>query len=322
MIILGIEGTAHTLGFAIMKNKQILADTKDMFTTKQGGMIPSEVANHHKKLKDKLLNKVLKDAKLDIEEIDLIAFSQGPGLAPTLLVVKDIALELSNRYNIPLVGVNHICAHLEIGKLLTKAKDPIFVFVSGANTQIISHEGNKYRVFGECLSIALGNALDKFARGVKLGFPGGPKIEKLAKKGKFVELPYKVKGMDVDFSGLVTKALQLYNKGEKIEDLCFSLQETMFSMLTEVTERALAYCDKKEVLLIGGVAANQRLCAMLTLMTKSRKAKFFAAPLKYVGDNATMIAWLGYLMYKTKPKQNDFDIKPRQRIDQIKTYWI
>jgi len=322
MIVLGIEGTAHTFSISIIKNKKILTEKRDMFTTKKGGMIPLEVKNHHNKVKNKILKQVLKDSKLNLKDIDVIAFSQGPGLAPALLVVRDFAVELSKQYNIPLIGVNHICAHLEIGKLLTKAKDPIFVFVSGANTQIISHEGGKYRVFGECLSIALGNALDKFARGVGLGFPGGPKIEKLAKKGKYIELPYKVKGMDVDFSGLVTRALQLHDKGEKIEDLCYSLQETMFAMLTEVTERALAHCDKDEVLLIGGVAANQRLCNMLTLMSKARKAKFYAAPVEYAGDNAAMIAWLGHLMYKVKPKQKDFDIKPRQRVDDVKTFWI
>src|SRR3989338_8384470 len=200
--------------------------------------------------------------------------------------------------NIPITGINHLCAHLEIGKLFTKAKDPVFVFVSGANTQIIAYEGKKYRVFGETLSIGLGNALDKFAREAGLGFPGGPKIEQLAKNGKYIKLPYTVKGMDVEFSGIITEAIKKLKQGNKIEDLSFSLQETFFAMLTEVTERAMAHCRKKEALLIGGVAANQRLCQMLTMMCNDRNATFGACPLKYSGDNGLQIAWQALCEYQ------------------------
>jgi len=208
---------------------------------------------------------------------------------------------------------------------MTKAKNPVFVFTSGANTQIIAHEGGKYRIFGECLSIALGNALDKFAREIGLGFPGGPKIEEMAKSGKkYIELPYVVKGMDVEFSGIVTHAINLFRKGESKEDLCYSLQETMFAMLVEVTERALAHCDKDEVLLIGGVAANQRLCEMLDIMCRERKAKFYAVPMKYSGDQAAMIGWQGILEYEKRKLENvdKIDINPVWRIDQVDTIWI
>ena len=320
MICLGLESTAHTIGFALITDKgKVLAENNKTFTTEQGGIIPTEAANHHKQHYKQLLNKTLKDAKLTFKDINLISFSQSPGLAPSLVVGKNIALDLSKKHKIKLVGVNHICAHLEIGKLLTKAKDPVFVFTSGANTQIIAHE-EKYRIFGEALSTGLGNALDKFGRIINLGFPAGPKIEQLAKKGKFVELPYVIKGMDVEFSGVLTRATQLYQKGISKEDLCYSIQETGFAMLTEVTERAIAHCNKKEVLLIGGVAANKRLCKMLNDMCKARKAKFYPCPIKYCGDNATMIAWQGIL--EKDKKQTDFDIKPRLRIDEIETTWI
>jgi N6-L-threonylcarbamoyladenine synthase/protein kinase Bud32 len=292
-----------------------------MYTTEKGGIIPIEASNHHKKIGQKLINQAIKNQK-----IDLISFSQGPGLPPTLVVGMELAKKLAKKLKIPLIGVSHLVAHLSIGLLLTKAKDPVFVFVSGANTLIISLEGNRYRIFGEALSIGLGNALDKFGRKIGLGFPPGPKIEQLAKKGNFIQLPYTVKGMDVEYSGIVTEAINKFQKGEKIEDLCYSLQEHCFAMLTEVTERALAHCEKKEVLLIGGVAANKRLCEMLDIMCKERNAKFYAVPLKYSGDQATMIAWQGILQSKNKKfnlKEIDkLDIKPRWRIDQIEVDWL
>ncbi|MBT3985642.1 tRNA (adenosine(37)-N6)-threonylcarbamoyltransferase complex transferase subunit TsaD [archaeon] len=323
MIVLGIESTAHTFGVGVTKDKKILVNEKDTFTTKEGGMIPNEVREHHEKVKDKVLRRALRKAKVTIKDVDLISFSHAPGLAPALIVGRDFVETLAKKYNIPIIGVNHIVAHLEIGLATTKAKDPIFLFTSGANTQIIAHEGDYYRVFGEALSIAVGNALDKFGRNIGLGFPAGPKIELLAKEGKYVELPYKVKGMDVDFSGIVTKATQLYEKGVPKEDLCFSFQETCFAMLVEVTERALAHCEKKEVLLIGGVAANKRFSDMLDIMAKARKAKAYTVPFEYAGDQGAMIAYLGDVMYNSKNYKAPgvIDIDPRQRIDDIKTFW-
>src|SRR3989338_7236367 len=330
IICLGIESTAHTIAIGILDSKKgIIADQRSMYTTDKGGIIPIECAKHHKDLKEELLKKALEESKLKIEEIDFFAYSEGPGLPPSLIVGKDFAKELALKYNKPLVGVNHLVGHLEEGKYFTKAKDPVFIFVSGANTQIIAHEGKKYRVFGEALSVGLGNALDKFGRAVGLGFPAGPKIEQLAKKGNFIEIPYVVKGMDVEFSGIVTHCINLYKKGDKIEDLCYSLQETGFSMLLEVTERALAHTGKKEALLIGGVAANQRFVEMLNLMCKERKVKSFACPLKYSGDNGIQIAIAAmlqyksdYKVYKTKKQKELADINTNWRIDQVETPWM
>ncbi|MBS3152590.1 N(6)-L-threonylcarbamoyladenine synthase Kae1 [Candidatus Woesearchaeota archaeon] len=329
MICLGIESTAHTIGIGILDNKKILSDQRSMYTTEKGGIIPSEAALHHKKVKKELLSKALEEAKLNVKDVDLISFSQGPGLSPSLLIGKEFAKYLALKYNKPLAGVNHLCGHLEEGKFFTKAKDPVFVFVSGANTQIIAHEGNKYRVFGEALSVGLGNALDKFGRGVGLGFPAGPKIEQLAKKGKYIEIPYVVKGMDVEFSGIVTHCINLYKKGVAVEDLCYSLQETGFAMLIEVTERALAHTGKNEALLIGGVAANQRFVEMLNTMCNDRGAKAYACPLKYSGDNGVQIAIAGIMQYKsgynifkTKQQIGNADINPNWRIDGVETPWI
>ncbi|MEW6062938.1 MAG: KEOPS complex N(6)-L-threonylcarbamoyladenine synthase Kae1 [Nanoarchaeota archaeon] len=324
MICLGIESTAHSFSIGILKDKEILAEAKSMYTTKKGGIIPSEAAKHHKEIKDKLLEEALNKASINFEDINLMAFSAGPGLAPCLLVGLNFAKELAKKYNKPLLPVNHIVGHLEIGRFLTNAKDPVYVFVSGANTQIIALEGGRYRIFGEALSIGLGNALDKFGRAIGIGFPSGPKIEELAKKGKYVELPYNVKGMDVDFSGIITRAEQLHKKETMVEDLCFSLQETCFAMITEITERAMAHTNKKEALLIGGVAANKRFVEMLDIMCKERNAKFYACPMKYSGDNGLQIAVAGFREYKVvkkTPDLNKIDINPNWRVDQVEVKW-
>jgi len=163
--------------------------------------------------------------------------------------------------------------------------------------------------------------LDKFGRLLGLGFPAGPKIEELAKNGKYIELPYTVKGMDLSFSGIITSAIDKFKKGAKKEDLCFSLQETLFAMLTEVTERALAHTRKEEAAIIGGVAANKRLSEMLSTMCSERDARFYAVPLKYSGDNGVMIAMEGILEYKYGVRTNKPDIDPYERIDEIKVVW-
>ncbi len=324
MKCLGIEGTAHTIAASIVTDKkEILSDVRAMYTTEKTGIIPKDAAKHMEEKKDYILKEALAQAKLSFDDIDLIAFSQGPGLAPSLLVTLKFAKELSIRYKKPLMGVNHLAAHLCSGFMFCPVKDPVYVFVSGANTQIIALESGRYRVFGETLSIGLGNALDKFGRAALLGFPAGPKIEQLAKSGSYIKLPYSVKGMDVDFSGIVTEAIKQLKSGKKLEDLCFSLQETCFSMLTEVTERAVAHTDKNEVLLIGGVAANKRFSEMLNIMCKERNCKFYVCPIKYAGDQAVMIAYLGLKMFKTQKLNpiEKLDILPRWRVDELEVTW-
>ncbi|MDO8555802.1 MAG: KEOPS complex N(6)-L-threonylcarbamoyladenine synthase Kae1 [Nanoarchaeota archaeon] len=314
-----------TFGVGIItSNGTILADQRKQMTTEKGGLIPSAVAQHHEAVKEQLLHQALTQAKISMQDIDLIAISQGPGLPPSLHVGMRFAKHLATTHNKPLIGVNHIAGHLEIGRLLTQAKDPIYLFVSGANTQIINRENNNYYVIGETLDTAIGNTLDKFGRTLGLGFPGGPRIEQLALQGTYIELPYTVKGMDVSFSGILTKALDLAQQGTKTEDLCYSLQETCFAMLIEVTERALAYCDKQEILLIGGVAANKRFSAMLADMCTARKAHAYSVPLTYAADNPVMIAWTGILQYTNEKKHlpiEKLEINPTWRIEDVPAVW-
>ncbi|MFT4311775.1 MAG: bifunctional N(6)-L-threonylcarbamoyladenine synthase/serine/threonine protein kinase [Candidatus Woesearchaeota archaeon] len=325
MICLGIESTAHTFGVAVIDGKKIKSNCKKAFVTQDGGMIPVQVAEHHVQICDTILQDALKQANVTIDQVDIISFSQSPGIGHMLRVGAGVAKSLALLHNKPLVGVNHCIAHLEIGRLLTKAKDPILVYASGANTQIIAYVQGRYRIFGETLDIGIGNFLDSFARHVGLGFPGGPKIAQLAQKSKtYIALPYVVKGMDVSFGGLLTNVKQKWDSGKyPLEDLCYSIQETIFAMLTEVSERALAHCQKNEIVLGGGVACNTRLQEMMQQMCEPRGAKSFALENQYNVDNAAMIAHLGLLMYQAghqTPVEKAF-IDPYLRTDEVEVNW-
>ncbi|MGV8152519.1 MAG: KEOPS complex N(6)-L-threonylcarbamoyladenine synthase Kae1 [Candidatus Nanoarchaeia archaeon] len=324
-MILGIESTAHTFGIGIVDNGNILCNVKDMYTTKEGGIIPAESAKHHSLVSDNLYKDALQKAKINEKDITAIAFSQSPGLAPCLKQGLLFAKKKAKELNVPLIPVNHCVAHLEIGRL-TGALDPVLLYASGANTQIIAYAAGKYRVFGETLDIGIGNFIDNFARVAGIGFPGGPKIQELAKTGKYIEIPYSIKGMDVAFSGLLTNLKQKYEKGANINDLAYSLQETAFAMLVEASERALAHTGKKELLLGGGVACNTRLQEMARIMCEERGVKFFVPENQYLVDNGGMIAYLGEIMHKKNifVDQNGFDtldFDPSLRTDEIEVKW-
>ncbi|MEM2192166.1 MAG: KEOPS complex N(6)-L-threonylcarbamoyladenine synthase Kae1, partial [Candidatus Hadarchaeales archaeon] len=265
MLCLGIEGTAHTFGVGIVESGgKILANSVKTYIPQKGGIHPREAARFHAAHAREVLDHALKTAGVKLRDIDLVAFSQGPGLGPVLRTAATAARAISAFLNLPIVGVNPCIAHIELGRPTTKAVDPVTLYVSGGNTQVIAFDAGRYRIFGETIDIPIGNCIDVFAREAGLPHPGGPIVEKLARKGKkYIPLPYIVKGMDLSFSGIMTEALRRLRNGEKIEDVCFSLQETAFATLVEVTERALAHLEKKEVLLTGGVAANKRLRKML-----------------------------------------------------------
>lgn len=322
MRALGIEGTAWSLSVGVVDENEVIALLNDPYIPKEGGIHPREASQHHSEAIPLLLSRLFDS--VDKESIDLIAFSQGPGMGPCLRVVATAARLLALKLKKPLIGVNHCLAHVEVGRWKTEAKNPVALYVSGGNSQVIARRGERYRVFGETLDIGIGNALDKLARHMGLKHPGGPKIEKLAEKGRrYYSLPYVVKGMDFSFSGMVTAAQRLYDSGISMEDVAYSFQETAFAMLTEVTERALAYLDLDEVLLVGGVAANKRLQKMLRVMCEDRNAKFFVPPMELVGDNGAMIAYTGLLMYKNgykTPIEKSF-VKPDFRIEDVEISW-
>ena len=326
-IILGIESTAHTFGVGIVKNGKILSNVRKSYTTEKGGIIPVEAAKHHQENKHEIYFESLQQAGIEEKDIDAIAFSQGPGLAPCLLEGIRFVKELAKKLKKPVVPVNHCVAHLEIGGI-TGAKDPVMLYASGANTQIIAYASGKYRVFGETLDMGIGNFIDTFARYAGIGFPGGPVIQKLAEEGKnYIELPYSVKGMDLALSGMLTNLRQkLESEKYNLKDLAYSLQETAFAMLVEVSERALAHTGKKELLLGGGVACNTRLQEMCKIMCKERGAKFFVPPNNLLVDQGAMIAYTGEILFKSgiRVEGKDIeklDIKPRQRTDDVEVSW-
>ena len=321
MICLGIESTAHTFGVGIIDDDKVLANVKDVYTPKKGGIHPREASQHHTDFAKEIVSKALETAGIKLEDVDVIAFSAGPGLPPCLKIGAAVARYLALKINKPCIPTNHCIGHIEIGKMMTGSKDPVTLYVSGGNTQVIAFTEGRYRVFGETQDQGIGNVMDHFAREAGLQHPGGPKIEVLAKNGKWIELPYVVKGMDVSFSGIMTSAIRKI-KTDKLEDLCYSLQETCFAMLVEVTERALAHTDKAEVLLTGGVAANSRLKEMLEIMCKERGAKLFAVPREFAGDCGAQIAVSGLMMYKANQKFTDTKINRFWRTDDVEIPYL
>jgi N6-L-threonylcarbamoyladenine synthase/protein kinase Bud32 len=325
MLCLGIEGTAHTFGIGIVNSKgRVLANATKTYVPEQGGIHPREAAQFHAANARSVLDEALKLAKIEIDEINLIAFSRGPGLGPVLRTAATAARALAVWLDVPIVGVNHCIAHVEIGRMTEKARDPVTLYVSGGNTQVIAFDAGRYRVFGETLDIPVGNCLDVFAREVGIQHPGGPNVERLAREGKnYIPLPYVVKGMDLSFSGLMTEAIRKHRAGADLRDLCYSLQETAFAALVEVTERAVAHTEKKEVMLTGGVAANSRLREMLGLMAREHGAKFYVPPMELCGDQGAMIAWTGLLMYKhgVRHKLNQTQVLQRYRTDEVDVVW-
>lgn len=323
MFCLGIESTAHTFSCSVVNEEGILSDVRSIYKAEEGkGIHPREAAKHHVDNSRDVLIKALKDAKVSIKDIDVIAYAKGPGLGPCLRVGAVVARALSAYHNKPLVPVNHAIGHLELGMMLTKADDPLALLISGGHCMILALNNNRWRVFGETLDITLGQLLDQFGRTAGFASPCGAVIEKLAKRSNnYLKLPYVVKGNDVSYSGLLTAAKKLLNN--RLEDVCYSLQETAFAMLAETAERALAFSDKKELLVVGGVAANQRLAYMLDQVCKLHDAKLFIVEPRFAGDCGAQIAWTGLLEYYSgiSVKPEKASIRQSWRLDSVDITW-
>lgn len=300
-ICLGLEGTAHSFGAGIVSSDgEVLSNVWDMLRPAEGGIHPREASQHHANLGPGIIKQSLEKASISSSDIGLVAFSQGPGLGPCLRTTATMARTLSLKLGVPLVGVNHCVAHIEIGILESGFRDPVTVYVSGGNSQVIAFAGGRYRTFGETLDIAIGNMLDVFGRHAGMQFPAGPKVEKLAQSGStYHSLPYSVKGMDVSFSGILTAARRLIEEGVPLPEICFSIQETAFGMLAEIAERAVAHTKKKEILLTGGVARNGRLTEILEGVSHRHSSKFHRVTPSLAGDQGAMIAWTGLLQYSS-----------------------
>ncbi len=323
MICLGVESTAHTFSCAVLEKKgkkgKILSDIRKIYRPPEGeGIHPREASRHHVEYSAKVLSESLQKAKVSVRDLDIIAYAAGPGLGPCLRVGAVVSRSLSSYYQIPIYPVNHAIGHIELGKLLTGAKNPLVLLVSGGHTMLLAFMMGKWRVFGETLDITLGQLLDQFGRSIGFASPCGEQIEDLANKSStYVSLPYVVKGNDVSFSGLLSATKSIVSEG--VENACFSLQETAFAMISEASERALAFTKKKEFWVVGGVTANKRLSEMLQSVCKRQNCKFFVSPQNYTGDCGSQIAWTGLLESSVKDGANLDETFVRQawRLDTV-----
>lgn len=228
-----------------------------------------------------------------------------------------------------------------MGREITLAQNPVVLYVSGGNTQVIAYASQRYRIFGETLDIAVGNCLDRFARTLNISNDPAPgyNIEQMAKKGRhLLDLPYAVKGMDCSFSGILASIDILAEKLERNlsdwrdditkeiitrEDMCFSLQETVFAMLVEITERAMAHVGSGQVLIVGGVGCNERLQDMMSIMARDRSGSVFATDERFCIDNGIMIAHAGLLAYRTgfATPLEESTCTQRFRTDEVLVEW-
>ncbi|XP_050402500.1 probable tRNA N6-adenosine threonylcarbamoyltransferase [Patella vulgata] len=332
VIAIGFEGSANKLGIGIIQDGVVLSNPRHTYITPPGeGFLPRDTAKHHREHALDILQAALQEAKVTPEQIDVVCYTKGPGMGAPLISTAVVARTVAQLWKKPIVAVNHCIGHIEMGRLITGAVNPTVLYVSGGNTQVISYSQKRYRIFGETIDIAVGNCLDRFARVIKLSNDPSPgyNIEQLAKKGeKFLELPYAVKGMDVSFSGLLSfieeRAPVLIKKGEYTPaDLCMSLQETIFAMLVEITERAMAHCCSQEVLIVGGVGCNKHLQEMMRKMAEERDAVLYATDERFCIDNGAMIAQAGLEMFKcgmTSPLDDTFCTQ-RYRTDEVLVKW-
>lgn len=331
MLCLGVESTAHTFGCSIVDSRgKVLSDERDIYKAPEGsGIHPREASRHHMEVSSAIFQKSLQSAGVTMKDVDIVGYSAGPGLGPCLRVGAVVARTVAGFYKRPLVPVNHALGHLELGSMLTGASDPLVLLVSGGHTMILAFSHGRWRVFGETLDITVGQLLDQFGRALGFASPCGGRIEQLASQstGQYMQLPYIVKGNDVSFSGLLTAATKLVEKeagASATADVCYSLQETAFAMLAEAVERALSFTGKKEMMIVGGVAANKRLAEMLESACSRQGAKLFVCPLKFAGDNGAQIAWTALQDYQATKKQvkiQDSTVRQSWRLDTVDVIW-
>ncbi|MEZ0320015.1 MAG: KEOPS complex N(6)-L-threonylcarbamoyladenine synthase Kae1 [Pyrobaculum sp.] len=326
MLVLGVESTAHTFGLGLVRDGEIVTQVGKTYVPPGGrGIHPREAAEHHSKEAPRLLKRLLQEAGVSINDIDVVAYAAGPGLGPALRVGAVLARALAIRLGAPIVPVHHGVAHIEVARHSTGACDPLVLLISGGHTMVVGYSDGRYRVFGETLDVAIGNAIDTFAREVGLGFPGVPAVEKCAEAAQeILPFPMPMVGQDLSYAGVATYALQLVKRGVPLAVVCKSLVETAYYMLAEVTERALAFTKKKVLVVAGGVARSRRLQEILREVGREHGAEVKIVPDEYAGDNGAMIALTGYYAYRrgvyTTPEESF--VRQRWRLDSVDVPWF
>ncbi len=324
--VLGVESTAHTFSVSVVSSEgEILSNVKSVYKPPGGsGIHPFEASQSHLSSAKRVVSEAVGASGIPLGEVSAISYAMGPGLGPCLRVGAVVARTLASSLDLPLVPVNHAIGHIELGCLLTGARDPVVLLVSGGHTMIIAYSGRRWRVLGESLDLTLGQLLDQFGRHHGLSSPCGRAIEEAASESdNYLRLPYTVKGNDVSFSGLLTASKLLLDGGKPFADVSYSLQETAFAMVTEVTERALAFTGKREVLIVGGVAANRRLAGMMAGMAERHSAAVASTPVELSGDCGAQIAWTGWLAHRCSVSVPVSESKVQQswRLDRVDIPW-
>lgn len=362
LLALGCEGSANKLGVGVISHAlplppvpsstqpsaEVLSNIRHTYNAPPGaGFLPKDTAAHHRARFCSVALEALRVAGVRDPgaEVDCVAYTRGPGMGGPLTSVAVGARTLALLWGKggAMVGVNHCVGHIEMGRSVTGAGNPVVLYVSGGNTQVIAYAEQRYRIFGEALDIAVGNCLDRFAR--TLVIPNDPapgyNIEVLARASAGAvlhDLPYAVKGMDCSFSGILAKVDDLaaqMRAGRKVttaegreveitkEDLCFSLQETVFAMLVEITERAMAHVGSQQVMIVGGVGSNVRLQEMMGAMARDRGGSVYATDERFCIDNGIMIAHAGLLAYESgfRTPLEDTTVTQRFRTDEVHVKW-
>ena len=309
IITMGIESSCDETSVAIVKNgREILSniiDTQIPIHEKYGGVVPEIASRNHIEAISRVTKKALKEANMTMKQIDAITPTYGPGLVGALLVGLSYAKALSFAIDKPLVGVNHIQGHIAANYITYKELEPPFICVmmSGGNTQIVHvKDYNEFKVLGKTRDDAIGEAFDKVARVVGLGYPGGPKVDKLAREGQAnIELPkthFDEDTLDFSFSGIKTAVINLHHKNPDINkaDLCASFQKNVTKTLMENVKKAIKKKKKKKITLAGGVSANSYIREEFLKLEKEG-IEVYMPDLKLCTDNAAMIASAGYYNY-------------------------
>ncbi len=323
MAVLGIESSAHTFGAGVVERGGILSNSKIMYKIRSEGMVPMKVADFHVRNARKVIEDAISKAGIDSGDIEAVGYTKGPGLGPCLRIGQISAKTIARRLGVPLFPVNHCIGHIEITRQSFGMEDPLVLYVSGGNSQILAldeHPFRHFKVYGETLDIGIGNMLDNFARAAGLVPAWGSKVAEVAGGGGYLQMPYTVKGMDFAFTGILTHAIKMLETAN-LKDVAYSLQETAFGMVCEATERALMLSGKAELLACGGVAQSSRLKEMLGIIAESHGARFAAAPNEFNADNGAMIAVVAEKALRSGSRQEPPIINQKSRPDTVRITW-
>ena len=334
MLILGIETSCDETGVAIYDSEKGLLGHKlysqIKLHAKYGGVVPELASRDHINYIIPLINDLLKDCKINIQNIEAIAYTSGPGLSGALLVGSSVAESLACALGIRSIPIHHLEGHLLAPMLEDrKPKFPfIALLVSGGHSQLIHVKKlGSYKIIGDTLDDAAGEAFDKTAQLLGLGYPGGAALSKLAEKGlKHFELPRPLlhsNGLDFSFSGLKTAVLYLVRKQKKLTkeikaDIAYAFEDSITDVLVKKTIQALKQEGLKRVIISGGVGANKTLREKIIAECNQNEFEYFFPDLTFCTDNGAMIALAGSLRLNMRPKENySFSVKPRWKLTEI-----